>query len=373
MIEPRARILLAVVSALLLAENTLAVQVTLNLLQSQSFIMLNGDYLGTRDNPVNPFYPQDDLNFPTPGVTDGDPNHPSNRTSLTGTITVDVDNVMAPTMIQIVSANMDATITGSWLPEPQPESGAPSAGTDPHPAAPADIGIKIVADFGIPGCCDIAYAALRDVTYNLVTIDLQTQTPIFEPVNSQGEFSSLSQFLSYRTGWFEYWADPFILNDRDRDSVAGDGAPNQHDIDASTSPDTITPIPNAPKSTYLVSGNLVTLSIPVEININNPGDLSQYISGQLVAIFEIPGGLDGDYNGDGKVDAGDYVVWRKDPASHGGSPAGYNTWRANFGAMAGSGAVAAVPEPTGAITGLFGFMGLFFGRRHLGQGTKGSR
>ena len=58
----------------------------------------------------------------------------------------------------------------------------------------------------------------------------------------------------------------------------------------------------------------------------------------------------GDYNGDGKVDAADYVVWRKDPASFGGDPAGYNTWRDNFGMMAGAGSgialgVGTVPEP----------------------------
>ena len=59
-------------------------------------------------------------------------------------------------------------------------------------------------------------------------------------------------------------------------------------------------------------------------------------------------GLAGDYNGDGKVDAADYVVWRKDPASFGGDPAGYNTWVANFGNMAGSGSggLSAVPEPS---------------------------
>jgi len=59
--------------------------------------------------------------------------------------------------------------------------------------------------------------------------------------------------------------------------------------------------------------------------------------------------LAGDYNGDGKVDAADYVTWRKNPAAFGGDPAGYNTWRANFGAgTSGTGAgpaVAAVPEP----------------------------
>jgi hypothetical protein len=47
---------------------------------------------------------------------------------------------------------------------------------------------------------------------------------------------------------------------------------------------------------------------------------------------------DGDYNHDNKVDAADYVLWRKDPTSFGGDPAGYNVWRANFGLPAGTGA-----------------------------------
>jgi hypothetical protein len=64
--------------------------------------------------------------------------------------------------------------------------------------------------------------------------------------------------------------------------------------------------------------------------------------------------LAGDYNGDGKVNAADYVLWRKDPASHGNDPGGYNAWRANFGSPPGSGAGAgsqfgAVPEPSAIV------------------------
>jgi hypothetical protein len=64
----------------------------------------------------------------------------------------------------------------------------------------------------------------------------------------------------------------------------------------------------------------------------------------------------GDYNQDGTVDAADYVVWRKNPDAFGGDPAGYNTWRANFGTTAGGGAalpsvapLSAVPEPSTTI------------------------
>jgi hypothetical protein len=58
--------------------------------------------------------------------------------------------------------------------------------------------------------------------------------------------------------------------------------------------------------------------------------------------------LPGDYNGDGKVDAADYVLWRKNNIN--GSQ-GYTDWRANFGNSLpgnGSGSLASlsgVPEP----------------------------
>jgi hypothetical protein len=58
--------------------------------------------------------------------------------------------------------------------------------------------------------------------------------------------------------------------------------------------------------------------------------------------------LAGDYDGNNRVDAADYVVWRKDPASFGGA-GGYDAWRSNFGASIGSGSgnvlESAVPEP----------------------------
>ncbi|MEX2546100.1 MAG: hypothetical protein WD316_13305 [Phycisphaeraceae bacterium] len=51
-------------------------------------------------------------------------------------------------------------------------------------------------------------------------------------------------------------------------------------------------------------------------------------------------GLEGDYNGDGVVDAADYVVWRKTD----GSAEGYNTWRTNFGATGPSSPRPASPD-----------------------------
>jgi hypothetical protein len=76
--------------------------------------------------------------------------------------------------------------------------------------------------------------------------------------------------------------------------------------------------------------------------------------------------LDGDYNGDGKVDAADYVVWRKDPGANGGDPAGYNTWRTNFGRTSGSGSglgAAGVPEPSSLLLVAAAVAGLVCARR----------
>jgi hypothetical protein len=68
--------------------------------------------------------------------------------------------------------------------------------------------------------------------------------------------------------------------------------------------------------------------------------------------------LPGDFNHDGTVDAADYVVWRNNPTSFGGNPAGYITWRANFGQASGSESgtalsQSAVPEPTSAFLRIF--------------------
>jgi hypothetical protein len=82
-------------------------------------------------------------------------------------------------------------------------------------------------------------------------------------------------------------------------------------------------------------------------NIYPDMDLLDIYSQAEVDAAILPQPVEGDYNGNGTVDAADYVLWRKDPGAFGGDPAGYNTWRTNFGRASGAGAnLTAVPEPT---------------------------
>jgi hypothetical protein len=94
---------------------------------------------------------------------------------------------------------------------------------------------------------------------------------------------------------------------------------------------------------------------------------------KVIAFTLAPPGLPGDFNEDGKVNAADYVKWRKEgtgplPNDNGLSTAAarFDLWRANFGNMqmpgGGSGA-AAVPEPTSAVLLVIGVAAVACRRR----------
>jgi hypothetical protein len=73
------------------------------------------------------------------------------------------------------------------------------------------------------------------------------------------------------------------------------------------------------------------------------------VSNSPTAFIDVTGAtVPGDFNGDGIVNAADYIVWRKGLGTT-FTPSDYNVWRAHFGQTAGSGsgaiANAAVPEP----------------------------
>jgi hypothetical protein len=86
-------------------------------------------------------------------------------------------------------------------------------------------------------------------------------------------------------------------------------------------------------------------------------------------------GLPGDFNNDGKVDAGDYATWRKNEVTNATLPndsgvgtqaSRFSLWRANFGKPPGAGSglsSAAVPEPQSILLALCGLIGATLARR----------
>ena len=125
-----------------------------------------------------------------------------------------------------------------------------------------------------------------------------------------------------------------------------------------------------------VSGTFASTSLPA---LPSGSAWNVNYASNYVELAVVPGsaGVPGDFNSDGKVDAADYVVWRKAdgtnnalPNDNGlGVPIGashYTLWRSTYGNPPGSGSGSDltggnVPEPSTLI--LLAFVAPFFGRR----------
>jgi hypothetical protein len=109
-----------------------------------------------------------------------------------------------------------------------------------------------------------------------------------------------------------------------------------------------------------LAGTFNTLQLPTLT-----GGLS-WNSSRLYTAGILSIGIPGDFNGNGVVDAPDYVVWRKGLGTT-YSQYEYNVWRAYFGQTAGSGtgasANAAVPEPATLVMLLLGMLAMCSRRR----------
>jgi T5SS/PEP-CTERM-associated repeat protein len=91
----------------------------------------------------------------------------------------------------------------------------------------------------------------------------------------------------------------------------------------------------------------------------------QWNTSQLYTAGVLSVGVPGDFNGNGVVDAADFVVWRKGLGTT-YTQNDYNVWRANFGQQGGGGSGAtvnaAVPEPSTLVLLIFAAAGWCFRR-----------
>jgi hypothetical protein len=105
-------------------------------------------------------------------------------------------------------------------------------------------------------------------------------------------------------------------------------------------------------------GNVFTVGGVRDITFLYAGPNDTSLRSGLVRYVSAAGGVAGDYNGNGVVDAADFVLWRKGgPLQNEGRSTGvtdaadYYFWKARFGATAGAGGGSslggsAVPEPS---------------------------
>ncbi len=175
-----------------------------------------------------------------------------------GTITVDVNNSLAPTSIVFQSAVLDASVNGQWLP------GNVSTGSGGGTASDADYGMAVAA-LG-------ANARLRDIVFNLSAPSISI---------SGGSFSVATQTLAYTSGQFDVYS-----------AGLGDGA----NISLSNPLTSVISGLNssASQGTYSVVGNIATITIPVtvSINYNIPGtptvDGTNTYTGQFIGVASVP-------------------------------------------------------------------------------------
>lgn len=130
--------------------------------------------------------------------------------------------------------------------------------------------------------------------------------------------------------------------------------------------------------TFDAAGNLYTgHNISERLQVFSPGGnwKATTTSNGTFTLAPLAAGVLGDYDGNGVVDATDYVVWRNAPTSlqnEGASPgvvdqADYDFWRSRFGANSGSGgSLSAVPEPNALLLAVFGLLSLNGMRRRQG-------
>jgi hypothetical protein len=146
------------------------------------------------------------------------------------------------------------------------------------------------------------------------------------------------------------------------DNVAGAGWPTNNNA-GSIFLANLTSNPATPSSwTRSTDNNASTPQAVLGEVVDSPGgDVGSpgFVPGAVVTT------LAGDYNGNGVVDAADYVVWRyamqngttlpHDTTPGSVTTADYNVWRANFGNTGGAGSLtgaAGVPEPTNVVLSL---------------------
>jgi hypothetical protein len=212
--------------------------------------------------------------------------------------------------------------------------------------------------------------ANRLIDEDMMQIDADAGRPVTVPFGPQPEFPDLDDFVGLN-GEVRYLGVRVDLNDA--------AEPNLNNNNPTTNPDF------HQHHWYGWIGIRITNEADATGEVVGWGYETE--QGKSILAGAAAPSISGDYNGNGQVDAADYVVWRDNlglmggatPAQGDGTRDGnvtiedYNFWRSNFGMGAATSAVLqpraaiqAVPEPQSLVLSLFAaaaVIGVFFCRR----------
>ena len=253
------------------------------------------------------------------------------------------------------------------------------------PAGPID-GVRVFNNGG-GDASDLAFNNLTVGTTSLVPLTLEANKTTGQ-VKIKGNPSLVANLNYYQISSVAGALDQVHWNSLDQQNVnavdgsdpgtiAGDSVTEGWDKDPNATSGLLTEYFLRSGGAALASGNSLSLGQAYNTSTfgGSNGDLqfSYGIAGGPrltgVVTYVTSAGITGDYNGNGVVDAADYVVWRdhlgqsfslpnRDPANTGViGTADYSSWRSHFGSTGGGGAAASaslVPEPSGILLGLMG-------------------
>jgi len=285
------------------------------------------------------------------GVTLAEQGPGSLTTTYSGSISVDVDNLLTPTTIDFLSSSMVAANNGNWL--PQVGGGAPDG-----------MGLPIPGDPGTPSPANYAsfnstsFLLAGDVYSAIRNISIDTTSPGGLVVAGGTSFPS-TQTFTVATGTIDFNVEGGFATGADASSSDFSGSASLNQA--------------AGGSSYALAGSIATLTIPVNVDIpildgSGASIGNANLSGLVTATADIS---TGDFDQDGDQDGRDFIIWQQGFGTLGGALLSNGDgnfdgdvlgddlaiWEGSLGALSASSGLSAststIPEPSSlALLGL---------------------
>ena len=244
-----------------------ATELTFTIDPVESFLAVDTVLVGVAPIDI-PLVPQ------VSGNSDGD------VAQYSGQIVVDVDDPLAPTRIRFISATAAASNSGLWLPDLNGgDVGDPDFTSDSNPGDPVEGNYGLYLDLNDLGAGE-AYGAFRDMMFTILSEGDAT-------IGANGTFpADVQQFVLTQGTWTTNISSDLLGDDANVDDITDDNSFNE-----------------AGSGKYTVTGQTAKLEIPISLFF--PASPTFLFEGTFIATASLGGGLTGDFDGNGELDAAD--------------------------------------------------------------------